>query len=71
MDKISILVIYVEKVLEHTEDKTWDGENLAKRTESQLAGDSNKEGHCQKGEKYPPFLTPGGDDNGHKDGNAG
>ena len=43
MDEIGILVIHVEEVLEHTEDKTRDGENLGEGTISQWAGESDEE----------------------------
>ena len=58
MYEIGILVIYVQGILEHTEDETRDGENLGKGTEPEWTRESDEEGNCQHGEKYPPFLAP-------------
>jgi hypothetical protein len=38
MYEIGILVIYVQGILEHTKDETWDGENLGKGTETERTG---------------------------------
>ena len=46
VDEVCILPIHVEEVLEHTEDKAWDGENLAERTKAELARQGYKEGNC-------------------------
>ena len=42
MDEISILMIYMKEVLEHTKYKMWDGKNLAKGTGTELFRNSDK-----------------------------
>ena len=58
MNKVSILVVDVEDIFEHTEDKSWNGKHFAERTEADLFWDGNKQGNSQKCKQYPPFLTP-------------
>ena len=43
MDEVCILAIHVEDVFEHTKDKSWDGENLGKGLETELAGEGNEQ----------------------------
>ncbi len=58
MNEIGILVIYVQNILQHTENEARDGKNLGKGTEPELAGESDEEGNCQHSKKNPPFLAP-------------
>ena len=46
MYKVCILAVEVKDILQHAEYQSWDGENLRERTEADLAGDSDKEGHA-------------------------
>ena len=43
VNEISVLAIYVEEVLEHTQNQSWDGEDLGKGLETELAGEGNEE----------------------------
>ena len=70
VDEICIIVVYMEEVHEHTENKARNGHNFSKGTEAQLSRNGNKEGNGQYREKYPPFFTPGWHDNGHEDRNS-
>jgi len=46
MYEVGILAVDVKDILQHAEYQSWDGENLRERTEANLAGDSDKEGHA-------------------------
>ena len=43
MNKVRIITIDMEKVLEHAEDKAWNSQNLGKGTETELTGDGYEE----------------------------
>ena len=47
MYEIGILVIYVQGILEHTEDEAWDGENLGKGTEPEWTRESDEKSKGQ------------------------
>ena len=67
MNEVRIFTVQMEEILEHTKDKSWDGKNLGEGTETELAGKSDEERYSQQGKEYPPFLTPRGYEDGHKD----
>lgn len=70
MNKVRILTIYMEEILKHSKDETWNSKYLSKGTDTELFGDGDEESNSQHSEKYPPFFAPGRHRNSHEDRNT-
>ena len=67
VQKVSIVTVHVEEVLEHTEHKARNGKCLAKeRAGTELGGNSDEQGNGQCTQKSPPLGTPLGNENRHQ-----